>query len=414
MTCAFVLERPEPFNRLGSGCQFPDEPLIEFEGKDWCRFHLPMDTKENWSDADTENFYSVIFQRIEAARDSGADVVADLSGVVFPPRAIFTRFKQGPRLKNILFVSARFPYGTYFSGVSFADSATFERATFEGWTLFDDTIFGRRADFRSAIFGDWVTFRSATFGDWAKFNGAKFAADADFSASAEAHDKSSGQDFGVISFDQVIFHGSVRFTNRKFREPATYRGATFQEAPEFHGAELHQGIVFPGIEGFPDTASPGAAAAYCTLKLAMERLRSREEQAVFHALEQRSRRREFPWWRAARWFSLLYDVTADYGCSIGRPLALLGLTTTVAWEIYMGVALACESVAPAEAFRFTFEQLARPFFIWSPSYGGTGWVQEALEHCPFLLRGIATLQSLASLGLIALFLLALRRRFKMD
>lgn len=59
------------------------------------------------------------------------------------------------------------------------------------------------------------------------------------------------------------------------------------------------------------------------------------------------------------------------------------------------------------------EQIARPFFIWTSTYVPLPGIKVIMEQSPLLLRWVATVQSLLSLGLITLFILARRRRFKM-
>ena len=146
----------------------------------------------------------------------------------------------------------------------------------------------------------------------------------------------------------------------------------------------------------------------------MEKIRAGQEQALFFALEQKSRRRQ----RDAHWFSslasLLYEVTCDYGRSLGRPLMLLAMSALAFWAAYELVAhLAGSPSKGQDAVRFTFEQLFRPFLVWSPKYAegdNLAWFAVA----PLVFRLLATLQSLISIGLVAVFLVALRRRFRMD
>ena len=61
---------------------------------------------------------------------------------------------------------------------------------------------------------------------------------------------------------------------------------------------------------------------------------------------------------------------------------------------------------------FTLEQMFRPFYIWSEHTSPTA--QSLLKKHSLLIPFLASLQSLFTIGLLTLFLLALRRRFKMD
>ena len=60
------------------------------------------------------------------------------------------------------------------------------------------------------------------------------------------------------------------------------------------------------------------------------------------------------------------------------------------------------------------EQIAPPFSIWSNRLAPDPWVARYLKEDPWLLYAPATVMTLTAIGLLTLFLLALRRRFKMD
>ena len=68
-----------------------------------------------------------------------------------------------------------------------------------------------------------------------------------------------------------------------------------------------------------------------------------------------------------------------------------------------------------ETVQFALHQLVRPFavLIPVPASGGGSWVATMLGQYPVLLRVLATVQSLIGIGLLTLFVLALRRRFRM-
>ena len=153
----------------------------------------------------------------------------------------------------------------------------------------------------------------------------------------------------------------------------------------------------------------------------MERVRAGDEQAMFYALEMESRRKREDTPLSVKVFSKLYEVAADYGRSFMRPFYwLLGL-----WGVFFLIYLA--AFAPgiylevwdgvvnwgvlADVAQFTVEQTVRPF----SAFTLTECIEVGSEcvEVSFGLACVAAIQSILSLGLIALFILALRRRFRM-
>ncbi len=119
------------------GCQFlvNDHNLIEFQGRRYCEFHLPIiDTvgntsvKKEWTEEEVEGFNKRIISLIQEWEDNNQP--ANLGGVVFPGDIGFSKM----RLLRVDFRKA------YFSGV---------------------------ADFQKAIFEDFAIFKGAQFMDFA-------------------------------------------------------------------------------------------------------------------------------------------------------------------------------------------------------------------------------------------------------
>jgi hypothetical protein len=442
------------------------EKLFPFAGKQWCQFHLPVkkdgerSKKAEWESDEIKEFNRAVFEALERPRPE--EEHADLSGVVFPGSINFSKDAHGnPRtLPPVLFFNAvfhaqawfrgatfegiaRFDEVTFhgdaqFRGATFGGDAWFEAATFKGTAGFDGARFKRiagfdrakfksHAEFEGAIFKILALFGGAIFGGDTIFKGATFEANAQFYKatfkypthfdggivrgdayfSCEVSPKEENADaFREISFAGREFHGEVKFTNRRFLDKTSFKGTVFNIAPEFHNCVLHENTDFSD-PNFRDTKSDHAARAYRTLKLAMERVRARQEEADFYALEQKSlREQEATPWRAKA-ISFLYDWTSKYGRSAWRPF-WLWLTVQAA---FFGVYWGCpESPVVAgrvpEVLRFTLAQAARPFMALSPgSGGGNGELSAGIA----LLAG---LHSFLSLSLLALLLLALRWRFR--
>ena len=223
-----------------------------------------------------------------------------------------------------------------------------------------------------------------------------------------------------VSFENATFNDRAIFTNRKFTQPADFSGGHFKLAPEFYGCLLHQGTTFLGRK-FLDRGKENvhAVMAYQTLKLAMESVRDRTNEAMFFAYEQEAMRKTKQAPPLVRLLSFLYAISSRYGQSIGLPLIWLGITTFIAFLVYAylqhGVGITDWSHLLSEAnlrksdalkklwdiLRASLEPIFKPLRILN---------SEDLSYRPRV-QILMLLQSLLSLTWVALFLLAVRRRF---
>ena len=160
MPCAFDLKRPYPFHKLDPGCPFPKSSfpkfapdLIEFDGKKWCPFHLPMvsadgspSPKADWDEQTIKAFNEAIFAFIDRAKLEDRD--ADLTGVVFPGDIAFDRYgDEASALPTVIFFRARFQRDSTFREAQFGGGAWFDEARFDSWALFVGAKFSRQASF---------------------------------------------------------------------------------------------------------------------------------------------------------------------------------------------------------------------------------------------------------------------------
>ena len=316
------------------------------------------------------------------------------------------------------FEEAQFSRHAGFGNAQFRDDAGFVEAQFRGDARFEKAQFSGHARFEKAQFRGHARFEKAQFRGHARFEEAQFRGPAVFDSTGDTSTPEAirANTFHFVNFENVVFHDSVSFLNRQFLSTTKFKACVFTQAPAFHNCALHQDTNFDGTE-FPVMPSEDAVRAYRTLKLAMENVRARQEEAMFYGLEQQSLRakNDTPW--SVRAMSHLYHLTSNYGQSFLCPLGWLTGITLVAFPIYLVyVTLACHSHCSGgylgEVGVFTVVQLVRPLGVWtaegraalSPILGG---------NLPFVIMVIATFQSLISVSLVALFLLALRRRFKM-
>ena len=327
------------------------------------------------------------------------------------------------------FENAQFTGGpAYFESTKFTgDYASFENAQFtDGYAHFANAQFtGGHANFENTQFtGGQANFENAQFtGGNARFRNAQFTGGpAIFSTRPMEEGKDA---FHGFDMSNAIFVGDrwkiqIDFTNRKFTAKTNFSNVTFPRPPMFHGCELHQDTNFDGAE-FPDTTSEGAARAYRTLKLAMEKVRSRQEEALFYALEQKSLRAKAGTHRLMKLVSWLYEKSSDFGQSFARPLIGLALVTLCSWFIYLRIAIdpigdagfterILQGAELGETLRFALAQLFRPFSAWTAT-GQTAAIK-LLKVAPGLGLAMAAFQSLASLVFLGLLTLAVRWRFR--
>ena len=360
----------------------------------------------------------------EAAFSGGANFgEAAFSGNANFGKAAFSRaanFVKGAFSGNAYFREAAFSGNAYFCEAAFSRGANFGEAAFSRAANFDEAAFSGNAYFSKAAFSRAANFGEATFSGNANFREAAFSSDAYFSGAADfsggADEEAPSRKFRIADFADVVFKGRADFFNRRFLDTARFTKTIFHVAPEFHNAELRQDTDFTGAT-FEDTSKEHAARAYRTLKLAMGNIGARNEEAMFYALEQKSLRdsmdkslRNLMSNKGFVWLlTLLYERTADYGRSVVRPLGWLVGVTVVFWFCY-----ALAAAAPGAAFDFAMAQLFRPFSVWIPLKAAGAPEAAVFATPPLLLKFLATLQSVISLGLLTLFILAVRRRFRLN
>lgn len=321
------------------------------------------------------------------------------------------------------FDNAQFQDQTLFVGTKFWDRVWFANVEFHNPAHFDDSYFANDAWFRGTTFHSSTNFLKSTFAGEAMFMETNFLQRAVFDkvrfieSAFFDQSESETRGFSDISFIEATFKNELCFLGRDFNSRTSFQATVFSQAPVFHGCTLHQDTIFPPIENFLDTGGDDAARAYRTLRLAMKQQEAHAEEAMFWALEQRSKRNEdsnwFPW--ALSWG---YDLVSEYGLNAAYPLGWLAVWVVYSTLIYGCISGTIEKLSSMDhwlgALTFSIAQMARPFFIWG-DYDNSN-IKAALgsDEFTFLIKILATVDSLVSLTLIALFILAVRRRFRMQ
>jgi hypothetical protein len=299
---------------------------------------------------------------------------------------------------------------TRFSG-SCAGTADFSMSNLMGDITFLNFKFDSHAVFKECWFGGLCKFDDAIFHAIGDYSKARFGRGASWAGKA---------DMPHLVFDRACFRSSARFTNREFSGPLSCRQTVFAIAPDFHGCKFHQDTSFKDAL-FLDDKNPEAAAAYRTLKLAMESARAKDEEALFYALEQRSWRRNMKGGPMTWAFSWLYDLGSNYGRSIGKPIIWLAASFIFFALLYSKDFKSSELCLPVNVqqlseseivARYQLTQLVRPFD--ALTFRNAEGAERAKCVVPFRLAVISAGQTTIQLSLIALLFLAIRRRFKME
>ena len=245
-----------------------------------------------------------------------------------------------------------------------------------------------------------------------------------------------GRETNLVILSNSIFHNGVRIKitqpessngvsiiseRAKFLEFADFSGnnlkaltdfsySYFHKAPLFYECKFHQDTSFKGAS-FNEFSS-AAARAYRTLKLVMEEMRNRNDEALFYSLEQRSLRYEPDIGKAIKITSWLYEKSSDYGSSFVLPVVHLlwvtaffhvGYSVCSIDYLAFGSGALAEKIFSSDNVIFTITQVVSPFSM-----------RDSLAGANTIVELFAIIQSIVSLSLVALFLLALRWQFKRE
>lgn len=227
----------------------------------------------------------------------------------------------------------------------------------------------------------------------------------------------------------ALVRGDAEFRRVKFFVRANFQKAEFGGRTSFDDSEFHCAPEFFGATLFPDTTFQKAKflvfkgeseyAAYRELRhLSHNMLKSSQDESRFFAYEQRAlanvqvktKGKQFE-----GYLSKLYGLASDYGQSIFRPLGtLIGASVffAVIYEIIPGAIVVADEAAKASAWHLrtprslglALQNLFQPFAIF-----GKG---QAYIPSSGLVVALSVVQTLLSLVLFALLVLAIRRRFR--
>lgn len=159
----------------------------------------------------------------------------------------------------------------------------------------------------------------------------------------------------------------------------------------------------------------------------MNKVANRRQEAIFYRYEQQSLRKQDDTDWSEKLFSFLYEKFSNYGQSLKRPIFSLFVVYTLSMFIFSSIKFSISNSfdyfnqgAPdfldrlALMVRFTTFNITSPFRVWTGDYPKGIFSEELIASHGLLINIVASIQSVLSLSLITLFLLTLRRTFKLN
>lgn len=216
--------------------------------------------------------------------------------------------------------------------------------------------------------------------------------------------------------------GELHLTNMGAGASVVLNDLTLSLPPTLssNGVQNPQDISFARLKLLPSAYGAGSEAKYRAIRNQFHLNRDREHEGMFYMFEKRARRKAMPLTKVSSWLpravSACYDQFAGYGQSYERALTLL-----VAVQVAFGLIYSVLSgrfvlfgALDSRVAAFTFAQLVKPFELLS-GREATGWPYGGVYTDESGLWTVVTaVHTVLSLILVALFLLALRWRFRRD
>jgi hypothetical protein len=363
--------------RADQPCQFADmgsfQALTEYRGREYCALHLPLGS-DHKIDAPA---FADFFKWLQAAQRQ------DFSGLAFPGA-------PGPTgaYRYDISIDAEMKWCAFGDRVDLllADNCTCDlsESNFTGASVI--SVFTHRR----------IVCRSTNFSGDVRFDiAAPPGADLDLAGSR---------------FDSAVRIAQIENLGR-----LNFDDCRFAVAPSFRGEDLPQKTSFRGTKF---TRRAEDETAYREIRNYFHKHRARDAEGQFYAMEKRCQRlcmtRPRQW--VPRALSYLYDLSSEYGYSYGWALFWFCLVQVVFALLYAFLSGELEPSGnyDSRVLAFTFGQIVKPFELFSSRVSTDG----AYGIIPAGDRGwwlsLTAVQSVLSIALVALFLLAIRWRFRRE
>jgi hypothetical protein len=365
--------------------------------------------------AETFGMNTLTSEWLQAARADFSGFVFEtkpnFGGFIFPGQAWFgesaaARRERKSRQVAILNAGARFSEAVFhldavFDRVEFVQVAGFRDAEFRGIARFDECGFKDAAWFLRTKFLDEVWFGQSEFQGFTNFSSALFKSYVSFSAARCE---------GAFNLNEAIFEKTPDFTQTSFRE-----------APRLDNVSLPSVGFFPCLK--KKTAVDAQALYRAIRRLAIS---SHDYDAELKAFKGEIRAQrgaiERPW-HFGFWLGVIYDALSDFGNSMTRPLSAWLVSVPAFALAYLVHADKLNSLSAECA-----NKGANGSSVWESALAIAvknafvlAGVDRRLDEQYVCLYGTAvpaatvflqTAQTVCSVVLIFLFLLAVRNRFR--
>ena len=310
----------------------------------------------------------------------------------------------------------RDPKRKWFSMCIFKHPAWFEKAVFEDHVEFKFARFEGNAVFEDAIFKKSAVFNSATFDRATIFSGTVFRGDAGFVYSVFA---------SVTGFECIAVHGDALFTSSTFRSTVTFSGtAFFAQKADFSGVYARdENSFFVGLpsrkrsRGEPGTFGlrEEGEGLYRLAKESSRRQGDYSKAGDYYYAEQCAREyrkrktsRCKPWHFVSEW--LVGRIVFGYGEKPHRPLAA-AIVVIVVWAfLYFALAgIGPARLEPGELVQHRSTRVECLYFslVTFTTLGFGDMVPKENS----LFRLVAGGEALLGAGLMAMFIVALTRKY---
>lgn len=181
------------------------------------------------------------WNEVERILSEAGTGVADFTEFVFPGVQFAHKhlvakciFWQARFTKNVSFRRAVFDQGAHFAMTFFENNADFSEVSFTQAADFTGAWFKRQANFENSNFASSPLFDGAVLGD-GLFSGVTFAEGASFFATK--FERSA-------SFSRATFLKEANFVGAKFNEKAIFVNASFEEAARFEKVVFKRTVSF--------------------------------------------------------------------------------------------------------------------------------------------------------------------------
>jgi hypothetical protein len=368
MPCQWNTDVPCPFSDLdGLGKTF-----VDYEGRSYCALHLPIDSDRKLGAAD----FGATFRALQEAG------YRDFSGVAFPGAA---GPNENPRIDIVREVNLKSStFGNRLDIVVNNVPCDLSGSTCVGSSALNIAS-GHVFVCDHAVFASDVTIHAGNQPSDMDFTSSRFSAGCRFTAVDQVR---------RINLSHCVFRSAPVFANNAgIPQKTIFRGAKFELRAEDE-------------------------SAYRVIRNFFHAHRARDAEGRFYALEKRCQRRGMT--RPQEWvpraLSFLYDVSSEYGYSYGWALLWFCLVQVVFTLLYAALSgkLELGGGYDSRVVAFSFGQIVKPFELFSSRVFTDG----AYGIIPAGNRGwwlsLTAVQSVLSIALGALFLLAIRWRFRRE